>query len=413
MPRFRSLLLPALAIVTACSGEPPTAPITALPRPLTQAEGALVEVGNRFTFSLFRETLRQQPATANVFISPLSVGMALGMTLNGAAGQTETEMRSALGLGDLTREEINDSYRSLIDLLSGLDPSTTFTIANSIWHRNTFQMLPEFLETNRTAFDAEIRALDFNAPQASATINGWVNERTAGRIPEIVPTPLPQLAVIYLINAIYFKASWATRFDPARTQPMPFQLAGGGTVSVPGMTHGEPAPVRMTSDAIAEVLDLPYGGGAYSMTIVLPRHGVPIDSVVQRLTRDTWERWIAGLDSGKIDVFLPRFTLRYDLEPIIEVLKALGMPGAFCDAPQFPDFTRMDPQGEVCISNVKHKTFVLVDEEGTEAAAATSVEGGLTSAPPVFMVNRPFLFAIRERFSGTVLFIGRVMNPAA
>lgn len=413
MRRFGPLPEALLVTLAACSAEPPTGPIVALPRPLTQAESQLVAIGNRFTFSLFRETLRQEPAAANVFVSPLSMAMALGMTYNGASGTTEAQMQQALELSGLSRDEINIGFHGLIELLRGLDRQATFTIANSIWYRNGFTFAPAFLEVNRTAFDAEIRGVDFASAQAPATINNWVNEKTGGRIPEIVPSPLPDDAIMYLVNAIYFKASWATRFDPARTTTQAFHLAGGGTSQVPMMAHGREVAVRRYGDGAVDVLDLPYGGGAFSMTIVLPRLGESLDSVVARLTLAAWDGWMAGLDSGQVEVYLPRFTLRYDLAAAIDVLKALGMPQAFCDSPTPPDFTRMYPAGGACISEVKHKTFVLVDEAGTEAAAATSVGIGVTSAPMPFLVDRPFLFVIRERFSGTILFIGRVMNPAA
>ena len=409
MRRFRPVL-PALALLAACSSEPPTGPITSLPRPLTQAETDLVSVGNRFTFSLFQETLRQEQPGANVFVSPLSVSMALGMTLNGAAGATETGMRQALALGNESRDDINAAYKGLIQLLRGLDPHATFTIANSIWYRNTFQFLPEFLDVNRASFDAQVQGLDFASPQAAATINGWVNDQTAGRIPEIVPAPLPHDVVMYLINAIYFKASWTRRFNPQLTQPAPFQLAGGGTVQVPMMSHGTEITFLGRYDSLAQVADLPYGGGAFSMTIVLPAAGRSVDSVARYLTNDVWNNWMASLDSTRMAVHLPRFTMKYDLERAVPVLKALGMAAAFCDAPS-PDFTRMSAGGQLCISDVKHKTFVQVDEAGTEAAAATSVGIQPTSLPPQFTVDRPFIFVIRERFSGTILFIGKIMNP--
>lgn len=411
MIRFRPLIAAPLTAILACAGDPITAPITSLPRPLTREESQLVQVGNAFTFRLFREALRQEQAGANVFVSPLSVGMALGMTYNGANGATETAMQQTLGLSAMSREDINASYRGLIDLLRGLDRNVAFTIANSIWYRNTYTFTPTFLETNRTFFDAEVQGLDFASPGASGTINGWVSNRTSGRIPEIVPQTLPADAVMYLINAIYFKANWATRFDPSLTQPEPFHLADGSTAQLPTMAYAREASLRHYADTSVTVIDLPYGGGAWSMAIVLPRPGLSVDSVVAHLTADRWSTWIDGLDSTQSLLHLPRFTMRYDLGADA-VLKALGLGPAYCDV-GVPDFTRMDPSGQACISRVKHKTFVLVDESGTEAAAATSVEVGVTSVPMPLLIDRPFLFAIRERLSGTILFVGRMMNPAA
>jgi serpin B len=405
-----ALLLPLLV---ACAGvEPGVTPIMELPRTLTQAETRLVQADNAFTFGLLHEALASEPAGANVFVSPLSVAMALGMTYNGADGATAAAFEQTLRLSGLTRDQINASYRGLIDMLRALDPTTTFRIANAIWYRQDYVFDPAFLQTNRTWFDAEVRALDFADPGAAGTINAWVNDATSGRIPVILDPPIPDDMIMYLVNAIYFKGTWTHRFDPARTSPQPFSLEGGGTVQVPLMTHGAEVPVRGTEGALASVVDLPYGGGAFSMTIVLPAPGQTVHAVAAQLDQARWDAWIAALDSGEVTVYLPKFTLRYELEAMDAVLKSLGLAPAYCDAAGLPpDFTRMDPSGQACISQVKHKTFVLVDEAGTEAAAVTSVGVGVTSAPPMVRVDRPFLFAIRERLSGTILFIGRVMDP--
>jgi serpin B len=414
MLRFRSLAAASLAaLALACAGEPITGPIDSLPRPLTSAESHLVQSSNAFTLSLFRETLRQEDPADNVFVSPLSVSMAFGMVLNGVAGVTESSMQNALDLNGLSRDEINASYRGLIDLLRGLDPRVTFTIANSIWYRESFAPPAAFSDASRTYFDAEVRGLDFNSPTAAPTINNWVSSATAGRIPAIVPDPLTRDAIMYLINAIYFKASWASRFDKALTLSGPFQLSGGGSVPVPLMRTDRPINVLMASGDGASAIDLPYGGGAYSMLILLPHQGRSLDSLAAGMTPVAWSGWIAALDSSAINVVMPRFTLRYDLDSVIPALRSLGMTATFCDeADPRTDFTRLYPPGGACITKVKHKTFVLVDEAGTEAAAATSVEIGVTSAPSAFVVDRPFIFALRERLSGTILFIGRVMNPA-
>jgi serpin B len=269
-----------------------------------------------------------------------------------------------------------------------------------------------FLDANRTFYDARVQALDFAAPTASRTINDWVKQETNGLIPDIVPSPLPPWAMMYLINAIYFKGNWTQQFDKGRTAPRPFYLADGSTVSVPTMTHGNEVDVRLGGDQTVAVLDLPYGGRAFSMTIVMPRDAAAIDTFVAALTADRWNGWIAGLDSTSVEVFLPKFKLTNDLS-LVSVLKGLGMEIAFdCIPPEMADFTRMTPEG-VCITNVKHKTYVDVNEEGTEAAAATSVEIGVESLPPSVVVDRPFLFALRENLSGTILFLGVIRNPVA
>jgi serpin B len=337
--------------------------------------------------------------------------MALGMTYNGAEGLTRDSMAVALELQGLTLDEVNQSYRSLIDLLAGLDPEVQWLLANSIWYREGFPVEQAFLDVNRTYFDAEVAALDFTSPDAAPTINAWVNEKTKGRIPEIVDDPIADDLVMFLINAIYFKGNWTKQFDPDLTGPMPFYLAGGGETSVPTMTHGVEVAVGYYRDADVEVLDLPYGGQAYSMTIVMPAEGTDVGSIVSSLAAQGWQGWIDGLATLEMHVYMPKFRLEYELG-MNDVLEALGMGIAF--DPFRADFSKIYSGPEnLYISRVKHKTFVDVNEEGTEAAAVTSVEVGITSMPPTVYVNRPFIFALREKFSGTILFIGLIMEPVS
>jgi len=417
---MRSIVRPLLAIaggilVVQCHEASLTAPrsITALPRALSAAETGLISADNRFAFSLFGEIARQTSPDSNLFISPLSAAMALAMAYNGAAGATQAEMQQVLQLDGMTLDDVDQSYRSLIGLLRGLDPQVAFTIANSVWYdpNPVYAPTPDYLATTRTYFDARVESLDFKSPSAAPTINAWVSDQTHGKIPTIVPDPIPPDAVAYLINAIYFKGSWTARFDKGLTRPGTFRLANGAAATVPMMKHGHSVRVRYARAEGVTVLDLPYGGEAFSMTIVLPQVAGGIDSLVQGLTEERWRGWVAALDSGSLEVVMPKFTLTYGLT-MNDVLRALGMPSAFCDAPH-PDFTRLNPSGALCISDVRHKTFVDVNEEGTEAAAATSVEISFTSLAAPLQVDRPFVFAIRERLSGTILFLGRVMNPAA
>lgn len=412
-PLFRPLLVVPIALFAVqCREATLTAPrpITALPRQLTGAENQLVAADNRFAFKLLGEIAARTGPDTNVFISPLSAAMALGMAYNGAAGTTQAEMQRTLELDGMTLDDVNQSYRGLIALLRGLDPQVAFTVANSVWYDDNPAYAPtaDFLATTREYFDARVESLDFGSPTAAPTINAWVSDQTRGKIPAIVPDPVPDGVVAYLINAIYFKGSWTTQFDKTRTQVQAFKLVDGTSTTVPMMTHGRTIRVGYVRDDGVTVFDLPYGGQAFSMTIALPRDAGGIDSLVQRLTNERWSAWIAGLDSGTFDVFLPKFTLTYELT-MNDALKALGMPSAFCD-PGPADFTRMNPA--LCITEVKHKATVDVNEEGTEAAAATSIGFAPSSTTPSIVVDRPFLFVIRERLSGTILFMGRVMNPA-
>ena len=403
-----SRLLPWLGVamlVTSCGDS--FAPITDLPRQLTVAEVDLIEADNRFAFKLFQE-INEQEGDKNIFISPLSVAMALGMTYNGAAGTTQEAMEQALELQGMTLENVNQAYRGLIDLLRDLDPRVEFLLANSIWYRHTMTFEQDFLDRNQQFFDAEVTGLDFGDPSASQTINGWVNDHTNGKIQEIVPGQIPADIIMYLINAVYFKGDWTYQFDKSRTQDASFTLVNGAQTTVDMMSQNGEIEIGLTWQDGVFVADLPYGGEAYSMTILLPESAEEIHALVEELTQDNWDTWIAGLEPNEISVSMPKFTLEYEIT-LNEVLEALGMGIAFTGG---ADFTRMYGPGGIWIDEVKHKTFVDVDEEGTEAAAVTSVSMTL-SAPSSFVVDRPFLFVIRERLSGSILFMGKMMDPTA
>jgi serpin B len=398
------------ALVPACgdSVSGPTPRIEHLPRELTVAETAVISASNRFAFDLLSQLAESEP-DSNLFISPLSASMALGMTLNGTAGTTLDEMRQTLRFGSVSLNEINESYRGLLDLLTALDPVVELGIGNSIWYREGFAVQPSFLEVLQAYFDAEVTGLDFTDPGAAGVINDWVRSSTNGRIDQIVEAPIDPLTMMFLINAVYFKGDWTARFDRARTRDDLFHLRGGGTSPIRMMEKEDLLLYRVTDDL--EVVDVPYGGQAFSMTILLPRPGVDLGSVVQSLDAAAWTGLVEGLGEARGTLQLPRFTLEWE-SLLNEALKALGMRDAF--DPLAADFTPMYPQAreaQLHIRNVKQKTFLKVDEEGTEAAAATSVEVGVTSAGLRVRVDRPFLLAIRERLSGTILFVGMIQDP--
>lgn len=399
----------ATFILAACAENPPHAPpLTSLPRELSLAEQSLIGAGNDFAFRLLREVLDGDAAAPNVFVSPLSVSVALGMTLGGAAGATADSMRATLGFGALTQGEVNAGYRALIDLLAGLDGSVTWSLANSIWARSGFPFLTTFYDSSRTYFDAEVRELDFGSPSAAPTINGWVSDATRGKITSIVPDPISPDMIMYLINAIYFKGSWTTQFDPARTQPGAFTTASGAAVQVPMMSNtGTPLRSGWAQGAV-QVAELSYARGAYAMTIVMPVGTQSVDSLARTVTREQWDGWIAGLRPDTMPLTMPKFTVRY-AKDLTGALARMGMGLTFSCGEA--DFSNMTPSGGVCISEVRHKTFVQVDEVGTEAAAVTSVGMRVVSAPQTMTIDRPFLFAIRERLSGTILFLGVVRDP--
>ncbi len=376
-------------------------------RPLTPLEKRLVHSSNDFGFNLFKEVVRED-TSQNIFVSPLSVSMALGMTVNGANGETERAMKTTLGFGDMDLQSVDASYRSLIALLLAADPKVVFDLANSIWYRNTFHFESSFFDVTRKYFGAEVRGLNFNDPASVGIINQWVDQNTNGKIKKILDSISPQ-DVMFLINAIYFKGTWTYQFKKDATQDDNFYLPDGSKITVKMMNQSGDYDYLETDQF--QAIDLPYGNGAYSMTIFLPKPGYTLDSLISQLNPDTWTDWMGRFEKKKGGILLPKFTLRYKIT-LNRVLGALGMGIAFSDR---ADFTRMSKNGGLSISYVKHKTFAKVDEEGTEAAAVTIVGIKYTSVGPSegfqMIVNRPFLCVIREHNSNALIFMGKIAHP--
>ncbi len=362
-----------------------------------------------FGFELLRRVHSGEAPGTNVFISPLSVAMALGMAHNGAAGSTEAAMRETLALGEAAPAEVGAAYRRLMERLLELDPAVEFLPANSIWYREGLEVRPEFLETNRRDYDAEVTALDFDSPDAAPTINGWVKEKTKGLIDEIVQPPIDPLMMLFLVNAIYFKGQWTDPFQPELTAPRPFTLADGRTKQVPTMAFASARPVGYYRGDGVEALELSYGDSAFVMTIVMPDDPRGIGELVESLTRERWTAIVGGLQVGSFEVYMPKFKMEYEIT-LNDALVAMGMGIAF--NPYEADFSGIGRGPRpLYISEVKHKTYVDVNEEGTEAAAVTGIGVRVTSVPPRISVDRPFVFAIRERASRAVLFLGVMMEP--
>jgi serpin B len=391
----------------ACSDEP-TGPgevgrITELPRALSAVEREILAASNRFAFALGQGLTPASP-TENLFFSPLSASMLLGMVLNGADGRTYDQMRGALAFESLTQQQINQGYSDLVRLLLELDPSVTIELGSSIWAQQGFPVLPDFLDRVRTSFGAEAANVSFADPATLPRINRWASDATHGRI-ETIFDELPASTVMVLLNAIYFKAGWTDRFDAARTERAPFARADGSRVTADLMFLDADSVAMRRGDGVT-LVELPYGGGAFSMVVALPDPGTSASGVLKGLTAETWSRWISELTPGRAFIRLPRFQLEWEKE-LNAPLQKLGMVDAFGGA---ADFKRLTPGGGVWLDVVKQKAFVKVDEEGTEAAAVT---GGVmvTSLPPEVRMDRPFLFALRERFSGTILFMGILNDP--
>ncbi|MCW9708035.1 serpin family protein [Fodinibius salsisoli] len=376
-----------------------------LPRELTTHEKQIVSSGNAFSFNIFRKVVADE-TDKNIFISPLSISMALGMTLNGAAGSTRAGMKETLDMSEMELQEINQSYQTLISLLLGADPKVKMRIGNSLWGRKGFDISQSFKDTLKTYFGARVDSLDFSNPSSVDTINGWVEEQTNGRIEQIIEE-IPPNMVLYLINAIYFKADWLYQFDSEDTQPEDFHLEDGSTVQVDMMNKKIPV-ATYTSEKVA-MADLAYSDSLFTMTILMSGDSeTSIEDFVQEsLTASNVTSWIGQLKSRHIMTGVPKFESDYK-KKLNDILIAMGMDEAFDGR---ADFSKINPHAALRISEVMHKANIIVNEEGSEAAAVTSV-GIVETASSSFIVNRPFVYLIRERTSGTILFMGMMKDPS-
>ena len=385
------------AVLLAALGSPAAPPPAA--KTLSQAH-------NAFGFKLLK-AVEQTEGGKNVFLSPASVAMALSMVYNGARGQTKAAMVKALELQGMDIAQVNQQSLELLKLLKNPDPKVQLAVANSVWARQGVKFRPEFLKAVIEFYQAQAETLDFRSPGAAATINAWVNEKTRGKIPTIVEPPIPRDMVLYLINAVYFKGAWTTAFDKKLTEQRTFTPAGGAPGKRPLMKQHGWLPYLETEDF--QSVSLPYGSSRrLSMYVFLPKKD--LKSFLAKLDGGSWEQWMRKYASTEGTLLLPRFKMKYEKQ-LRDALTQLGMGVAFQDS---ADLGGIGPN--LAISEVKHKTYVDVNEEGTEAAAVTSVGVRATAVPvkPVTFymeVNRPFFFAIRDNQSGEVLFLGVVQNP--
>ena len=376
---------------------------------LDEKSAKIVEADNEFGFELFQKIFASETEYENIMVSPFSVSLALAMTYNGAGGETKKDMEETLKLYGLSPEEINTSYQTLVKALKSLDKKVILEIANAIFYRDDFQVESEFISTNKNYYDAEVSALDFGSPNALKTINGWVANKTNDKIDKILDN-ISGDHVMFLINAIYFKGIWQSEFEKNNTVEKNFYLENGSTVKTDFMQQEN--SVLYSSNEIFQAVQLPYGQGNYTMYVFLPQAGKSLQDITENLGKANWENWNKNFVETNVDIELPKFKFEYELT-MNQVLTDMGMGIAFTRG--VADFTGINRGGNLNIDYVKHKSFIEVNEEGTEAAAVTVVAIVNTSvAEPTkvpFYVNRPFLFAITEKSTGAVLFMGTVKNP--
>lgn len=403
MKKLLSLLV-VLALFVSCKNEinPPVE--DAKPIQLTAVQKQKVVQDNEFAFELMKQVLAETDES-NVFISPLSVSIALGMTWNGAIGETKSEMENALKMSGMSEKEINEYYKLMQTTLPGIDPLTKLSIANSIWYRNTFNVKSDFLQTNKDYFNSEVTALDFNSPKAPGIINKWCSDKTNGLIPEVIDN-INGDAMMFLINAIYFKGMWAKKFDKKDTREGLFTNEQGEKVQVNFMNMTD--TLGYAEDEHAQYLEMPYGNKAFSMTVILPKDDVSTSKPFGKLTAEKFNEISEKMLTQEVAVSFPRFKVKNKFK-LNDMLYRMGMQKAFSQSAEFDGMSDRKP---LFIGFVQHDTYVEVTEEGTEAAAVTTVGMFTTSLPshPYFIANKPFAFVIKEKSTGIILFMGKMGN---
>ncbi len=377
-------------------------------RALATSEVQLVDASNDFAFNLTKAINAGE--SSNFFISPLSVGYALGMTSNGAVGPTKEGIKSTLDVSEMSDEEVNQAYKDLTALLLTMDKKVLLSIANSIWYKQDLTVKSEFEQAMEDYYNASVTGLDFSDPASKDVINGWIEEKTNDLIKDMLDR-IPPDAVMYLVNAIYFKADWQYEFDEGLTSKAPFHFEDGSIADVDMMvSEGVKASYYNSQDY--QFIEIPYGNGQYVMDVFLPSNDVIVREIIEGLDADTFNSIIEDSDTITLKLHLPKFKFGFK-KLLNDDLINMGMELAFTPDAQFTEF--FEDAKELMISRVIHQSMIEVNEVGSEAAAATIVEIIETSAgggPLEVLINRPFFFLIREKHSNSILFSGKLMDPS-
>lgn len=367
----------------------------------------LVAANNRFAFQIFKE-LVEEDAGKNIFISPFSISTALAMTYNGAEGSTEEAMSETLEYQDMPQEQLNTEFLILLESLEKVDRAVALDIANSIWIHDEFEsnVHEVFKNTLSEYFLSGIYARPFDESRTVTEINDWISDKTNKKIEEMIDK-IDSNTLMFLINAIYFKGEWVTKFEKANTEKRGFILSDGSIVRVDTMSvEGD---FMYNSVENFSAVRLPYGRDKIAMYILLPDEGVHVDRFIDRLNQSFFKEILSRLKLREdLEVRLPKFKVEYGIKRLNNVLTEMGMGVAF-DAHE-ADFSGMASLGNLWIDFVDHKAVIDVNEEGTEAAAVTVV-APTYSFNRGFYVNRPFFFVIRDDRSKTILFMGKIENP--
>jgi serine protease inhibitor len=394
-------------ILASCKKNNDAAPTQPVQINLTLNQTALISSENSYSFDIFNRVL-SQAGDGNTIISPLSISYALSMTVNGAANGTRDSILKVLRINDTSMADLNKSYKDLTGSLLSIDSRVTMYIANSVWTEKDFPVKASFTNILTSYYKAQAKSYDITDPTVPTQINSWISNNTNGLINNMI-SQLDPNTVMLLVNAIYFKGMWKTKFDPSATTTRPFSKPDGSTENVPTMQQSENQKVyRGNGFYVAEI---PYGQGNYVMDIMLPDNN-DLSAVAGYLTADNLSAWTAALTTTKVNLYMPKFKYGYNIS-LRNVLSLMGMEIAFTDSADFSNISNIS----LLISKVLHQAYIQTDEEGTEAAAATVVEFEPTMAGPgepiTIDVDHQFIYLIREVTTNSIIFMGKVTDPLA
>jgi len=370
----------------------------------------LVEPINSLGFDIFNKIINIKPAEKNYAISPTNISTALTMAYIGSSGETKEAMKNVLGYNKEFGYNINNLFAQLNGYLTTRDPAVTFNAANSIWLDGGFKLNKQYQQSIMNYYNANVQTLDFLEDDSKDIINRWIEENTDGKLINIVDNISPD-ALMYIVSAAHFNAPWKYPFNPEWSYQAPFKLEDGTVIKCNMMAQKKlNIPYMENSELGFKAVDLPYGDSSFSMTIILPDEGNTVTNIVNDLSTEKWNDILNCLQTTSIDVKLPSFKIKSN-NNLKEVLSGLGMGVAF--DPDLADFSGMNKYNSknIFLDRVIHGIFIDVTEKGTEAGAATVVEIKKRYLVKSLLIDRPFIFAIRDLTSGTILFLGKISNP--
>ncbi len=392
--------------LSSCGSSQSVTPVKQAVNP--QKVDSVVAAQNRFAFKLFKQ-VEQSKSAQNTLISPLSIFMNLSMVYNGADGATRAAIKKTLQLQGISDELLNTVNAYQLQNMPAIDPAVQLDIANAIWFNQAVELRSDFATLNKHFYNAKLKAADFGNSMTTEAINHWVAKKTNHKIDKIIEEVKPR-DLMYVLNAVYFNGKWNLPFAPKATREQSFFTLHKGEQKRQFMYQNEKFNYLKTANT--QIIELPYGDKHYSMYVFLPAMHSSVSALLSQLTADEFARDLQRLQQQEVNLYLPRWEEEYTLANLKDELSKLGMEEAFSGS---ANFDRLFKEEEAQISEIKHKTFIRVDEEGTEAAAVTSTGIRATAMPlnppATMVVNRPFVYAIVAKDSGSILFLGQINNP--